>query len=96
MDINIYATYKVKYICRGSEIDTENSEPNDIMFKDFKYNNTKSVNGDDLIEDIKYRLDDAYFQSFFVNSNTNSITIEHFNYNTGEVRTYKWIIEGIE
>lgn len=96
MDINIYGTYEVTHICRGSDIDTENSEPNDVVFKDFRYNDTKSVNGGNLINDIKNRLDDVCFQSLFINSDTNSIIIEHFNYNTGEICTYKWVIEEIK
>lgn len=96
MDINIYTTYEVSYSCKGSEIDTENSEPNNIMFKNFNYNGSRLMNGGALIDDIQSRLNDTYFNSLFINTSLATIVVEHFNYNTGETCTYKWIIEGVK
>lgn len=94
MDINIYDNYKVIYTCEGANIDEENSEPNDIVFKDFNYSNVDTLNGSQLIYRIASKMIDYECQRVIITKNT--ITIEHFNPNNGESCTYKWVIEEVK
>lgn len=93
MNINIYGKYKVNYTCKGSDIDSENSEPNDIVFKDLNFQKEEVLDGGILINQISYYLRDNYFSELIVDHNT--IIIKHFNYNTGEYNTNTWVIEEI-
>lgn len=94
MNINIYTTYNVKYTCRGCVIDVENSELNDICFKDFNYSNTNTMNGYYLIENIAFKIKDQDFHELVIKDN--EIIVEHFNPNNGESCTYTWIIEEVK
>lgn len=91
MNINIYSKYKVKYNCYGSEIDDENSTPDDVTFKRFNYENSTIENGGILAERIARYIEQTDFQEIKINNNL--ITIDFFNPNNGEASTINIIIE---
>ena len=86
MDICAYYDYKVIWCQSGGYIDEENSEKNDIVFKDYESDDTFIINGGKLLEKISKLLCDEKICGFSVIKNT--IRIEHFNATNGESDDY--------
>lgn len=94
MNINVYSKYKVYITHKGANIDEENSEPNDIVFKYFDYSREEVLDGYSVVTYITTLLNDRDFQALMIKDNT--ITIEHFNPTNGESCTYTWLINEVK
>lgn len=91
MQIDIYSKYKVRFLNSGARISQEDSTFDDIAFTHYENDKEEIVDGNKLLNIIKYKLDDDYLQEFSVMGNT--IRIELFNYNNGESDKYVIVIE---
>lgn len=94
LNINIYGNYKVHSKCEYSYISQEDSTPDDKVFRTHKMENIYLLNGDKVIELITGSLQDIYFSELVIKGNI--ITIEHFNYNSGESDTLIYEIKEVK
>lgn len=94
LNINIYACYKVYYKCEYSYISQEDSTFDNKVFNDGMTENTFMINGSSLINLLVEKLKDKYFSEFQIENNV--ITIDCFNYNSGETSVYTYeVIEEV-